>query len=807
MVKKITAILLTSIFFAGTVAVGITNTHSVEAATQSSFTVKYHADDTANASSKTTKVQYGVSTKTLTAAQLGFSKTGKSFAGWKAYREADDKWFVTDKDGKTSWTKLTNGKLPSGSSFCLYKNGTSVAKTAPSGNVHLYAQWKDNVFTVKYHADDTANASSKTTSVQYGVSTKILTTAQLGFSKTGLNFKGWKAYREVDDKWYVTDKDGKTSWTKLTNGELPEGSSFCLYKNGTSVSKTAPSGTVHLYAQWIGDTINVADFGANGTDELSDWTAIQNCLNFGKDNDNHLKVVIGPGRYYIDHILTVYSNTELILDENAEVIRMDQGKSMLKSESDSKTGGYGQSHDITIKGGKWKGNITSLDERSAALFIINHAQGITLEDFEISQCSTRHMVQFDGVKDVVVRNVTFADQIAYTGEDNGATEYIYHSEYKSDKTHNPDNSFKNMEALHFDIVSEDGVSSGALPLDGTRCQNILVENCTFKNLFSGVGSHYSDNTGLRSNNIIIRNNSFKDVKYSSIHVCQYDNAKVYDNTAEDVGELLRINKSSGEVYNNTATIKNSLIGSPKDARFYGIWVYQGTSLTSLENNSISGALDNGISVIEGSSVENLKNNTLINSENHGIWISDSTIGNIISNNIEGTAKSALYVYNNSSVTKMENNILSDSGDYGIIISQNANGGDIINNTVDKTGNTGVLINTRCEASSINGNTISNTIGHGISMVLSTCGEVNNNKINGVTGENKDGILSSGSTVTKINGNEISNVNRDGININKTGETFSTISEICNNTIKSPGRRGVGIYGGSVVSLNENNSVL
>ena len=745
-------------------------------------------------------MQYGVSTKTLTASQLGFSKTGKSFAGWKAYREIDDTWFVTDKNGKTSWTKLANGKLPSGSSFYIYKNGSAVAKTAPSGNVHFYAQWKDSVFTVKYHADDAANASSKTTKVQYGVSTKTLTTSELGFSKTGQIFVGWKAYREVDDKWFVVGSDGKAAWTKLANGELPEGSSFYIYQNGNAVSKTAPSGNVHFYAQWIGDTIDVSDFGANGSDEFSDWTAIQKSLNFGKNNDNHIKVIVGAGRYYIDKTLTVYSNTELILDENAEIIRMDQSKTMLKSESDSKTGGYGQAHNITVKGGKWNGNITNLAELSSGLLTFHHAQGITLEDFEISQCSTRHMVTFDGAKDVIVRNVSFADQFAYTGEDEGADNYVYHIEYRTDKTHNPDNSFKNMEALHIDFISEDGTNSGALPLDGTSCENILVENCSFNNVFSGVGSHYGDNTMLRSNNIIIRNNSFKDVKYIAMHVCQYDNAKVYDNMAEDVGELLRINKSSGEVYNNTATIKNSLIGSPKDARFYGIWVYQGTSLTSLENNSISGALDNGISVIEGSNVENLKNNTLINSGNHGIWISDSTVNNIVSNNLEGVSKTAIYVYNNASASKIEDNSLSESGDYGIVINQ-ANAGVIKNNSIDTTGNTGILISSG--VASLKNNIISNTNGHGISILKSTCEEVSKNTINNVIGDAKHGIILSGSTVSVISENNLADITQDGIHINITSGIGSTVSNINNNIINRVGRKGIGVNKSSVDNITEN----
>ncbi|MCD8311098.1 MAG: hypothetical protein LUD43_01140, partial [Firmicutes bacterium] len=105
-------------------------------------------------------------------------------------------------------------------------------------------------FTIKYHSSDTSSASSKTTAVTYGTSTATLTISELGFSKSGYSFAGWKAYREVDDSWYVTSSNGTSSWMTLEDGELPEGYSYYLYKSGAKVSMTAVSGEVHFYAQW-----------------------------------------------------------------------------------------------------------------------------------------------------------------------------------------------------------------------------------------------------------------------------------------------------------------------------------------------------------------------------------------------------------------------------------------------------------------------------------------------------------------------------------------------------------------------------
>ena len=217
---------------------------------QKYYTVRYHLDNTSSASDKNTKVVYGRLTNTLTLSQLGFSKADHSFQGWRVYRDYDDTWYLKDSSGKKSFKKLVNGQLPSGYTFVLYKNGEAVKQTAPGGEVHLYAQWAQRQFVVNYYLDDNSAASSKKTTVNYGTLTNTLSLSELGFSKADQVFKGWKAYREIDDSWYMRDSNGVKSFKKLVNGKLPAGHSFVLYKNGEAVKATATGGAVHFYAQW-----------------------------------------------------------------------------------------------------------------------------------------------------------------------------------------------------------------------------------------------------------------------------------------------------------------------------------------------------------------------------------------------------------------------------------------------------------------------------------------------------------------------------------------------------------------------------
>lgn len=212
------------------------------------FTVRYYADDDAQASDKITRVTFGKSKKILTLKKLGFTKKGKRFIGWKAYSPKKDTWLVVTTEGEKLWESEPSKEQ----SYRLYKDGAYLSTTVKEGReVHLYAVWTDaDNRLIYYHADDDAPASAFYTIVADGKRAKTLTLEKLGFDTGGREFLGWRLYSEDDDKWLVTDKDGATSWKKAP----AKGQSYKLLKEGAAVSWTAlDSPTVHLYAQWSGD--------------------------------------------------------------------------------------------------------------------------------------------------------------------------------------------------------------------------------------------------------------------------------------------------------------------------------------------------------------------------------------------------------------------------------------------------------------------------------------------------------------------------------------------------------------------------
>ncbi len=215
------------------------------------FTVLYHPGDGEKELNASTTVVFGNRTIIKSIDELNLKKTGYGFNGWKIYRDTDDKWLLKNKAKERKWMKITGNKLPKDYSFVILKDGGSLTKTCSGGTVHLYALWKKLDYTmVLYHADDTKIPLPEKTKVISGKCTKIKTLSELQLKEKTGAFTGWKAYRDIDDKWLLKDTADNPSWMSLNDGKLPFGHSYYLLKDGMVFAKTADASNIHLYAQW-----------------------------------------------------------------------------------------------------------------------------------------------------------------------------------------------------------------------------------------------------------------------------------------------------------------------------------------------------------------------------------------------------------------------------------------------------------------------------------------------------------------------------------------------------------------------------
>ena len=757
------------------------------------FTVKYHKDDKSEASNITTKVTYGTDTKTLTAEELGFENNGLALSGWYVYRESDGKWAYTLDGNTVIWAT----ECPEGGYLCLYKSGTHVAKTVPAGTVvHFYGVWVENSYTIKYHKDLNSEESKYTTVVEYGTPTDTLSANELDFKKENSVLGGWYAKRESDGRWAYTSDGINVNW--LSESEATSNDKLYVYNPNVNVARTVkPGETVHFYGKWISGNINVCDYGVDGTDKADDIDALNKVLEIGRDNDTPITVNIPEGTYYISKRLNIYSNTTLVLDANAKIVRLDEDQEMLQScqGKGELLGGYDQTSNITIIGGIWDGNITDTTVMCDVLRF-NHCNNITLKDCTIKGYCGRHMVVFAGANGVVVDNVTFEDAHLYTGTEPDTENYYV---YNEDGSIDYENSYRVMEALHIDCITEDGTSEvPALPYDGTLCNNIVVKNCTFNNLISGIGNHaLIDNRGV---NFEISNNKFNNIKAICINAYNYNNVNIDSNIATNVTEFLTLRNSSGVVKNNSVEIAADEFIPNR----MGMNIYQDND-AEISGNTINNSKTYGIRITNGDNIK-LTDNNIDNSKTTGLFVNNSTGCVISKNDINNSGNYGVLIssseaeLNNNSINtsvshavmlrvgskvKLNNNIVKLAGENGINVNDSL--ADICENNVENSKLVGIMLY-NCQytdniISKVNRNTVNGSENDAIQLANSKA-DIEYNIISG-TGNN--GILLNQNSEALISDNKLTDIGYNGIFIN------ASRGNIKNNSVDAPKNYGIVIY--------------
>ncbi len=364
-----------------------------------------------------------------------------------------------------------------------------------------------------------------------------------------------------------------------------------------------------------GTVINVTskNYGADGSDSSDDYAAIEKALDDARKacTGSRIEVYIPAGKYYISDELHIFSGTWLHLDSNAVIVRTDASKYMLLGkhldengnlcgDSSCRHSGYMQLNNVKISGGTWDGNISSKnlteDVDGGGIYDLRHCSDIVICDTTIENDCAGHMVNIDGVSGLTVTNVKFLNQERYTGPD-----LLYYFGFAEGHTFDEraENCYYAKEALHIDFVIP-GFATAAYPIEKTPCSNITVTDCTFDNCISGVGTH-NETSGLYTNNVVIKNNTFKNMKDRCINAYNYVNLDVENNTAQDVDAFICVvgaagkdaagNSCSNTIANNTVVIKQNMdalidkdTGKPECTN--AISIYE-NSVVLIMNNSIS----------------------------------------------------------------------------------------------------------------------------------------------------------------------------------------------------------------------------
>lgn len=191
-----------------------------------------------------------------------FKKTGHSFAGWRAYRDCDNKWRGYNSEGKDGW--YPQNQIIS---YYVYGDASTMKTTAPHGTVYLYAQWKPNTHTITYKANGGIGAD-QTQTVTYGQSfrSKPWNT----FERTGYSFQYWLVNNSSKDTWaagatavygwpndismYAAWKTNSYSVTVNPNGGVWKGQSgtvSTVHDYGSIFDLPNPTREGHTFAGWM----------------------------------------------------------------------------------------------------------------------------------------------------------------------------------------------------------------------------------------------------------------------------------------------------------------------------------------------------------------------------------------------------------------------------------------------------------------------------------------------------------------------------------------------------------------------------
>ena len=692
---------------------------------EGSFEVFYHETRDSEASSMTTVVTYGVETATLTIQELGYSAENRAFMGWKVYRDDNQTWRLTDENGQEVWMPLEDGALPAGYNYALWGSGRRLSRTIPDGQLHFYGTWLEGTFEIFYHETEESEASSQTTLVNYGEQTATMTIQELEYSTAERVFTGWKVFRPGDQTWRLVDENENEVWMQVENGALPEGYDYALWSEGWMVTKTVlPGEQLHLYATWRAGTdfcVTDDEFGADGTDDEDDSPAIQKALDMAKKTSGKITVRIPAGNYYLGSALTIYSNTDLVLDDQATLIRIDDSRLMLRNASKTGTdiGGYGRSENITISGGTWDGNAAS-GANNANMIYLFHAEGVTFTGVTMKRCCGNHFIELAGVKDVAITGCTFRDFVRYNGANENSEASI------------------SSEAVQLDYASEDS-SAGAAPYDGTACQNVTVSGCSFINCLSGVGNHHTANV---SNDYTITNNSFNGIDHTCVNLYAVSEAMVSGNEANNINRFACVVANTGTTLiteNEISEGENAGTGNANDGScidvstttdlrvtdnqisgFENCIMTSQTQLT-ISGNTITDAGEAGLCLLNGST-GNIYENTISACATHGINIRQSDDVNVYENTISTVTKHGILINSCSDILASGNEV-SQTGEYGVSVIS-SNGFALDGNTIDAAGKSGIGVGG--SSGNIINNCITNCNEYNIFTYGSCSGNIENN---------------------------------------------------------------------------------
>lgn len=355
-------------------------------------------------------------------------------------------------------------------------------------------------------------------------------------------------------------------------------------------------------------TINVANYGAKGKSGVLDTLGIQ--LALFEARKGPVTVYIPKGEYHILYELVIYRNTNLILHDDATLIRKSPSAMLKNGHSFKKYYGYEGHGNINIIGGTFDA-YGHTNNTNNTIMSIGHAKNIQIHD-------------------VTFKNVVGGHAIDACGLDGF---YVMNSHFLGFRDDSGTRSFS--EAIQIDIQTE-----GAFPkfgaTDGTVTKNVIIENCYFGN--SGDMNMSAWNRAIGS--------------HASMYDCFYENIHIQNNRFDGLGDYAVTMLKSKE----TTITNNYFVNCEGGIRYLAV----PTGKYSMDINKVDKGAQSGSTLLIGNNkFENIKSkqSILIKSYekaiNKDIYIYDNKFIDKISDKIQFINASDIYLYNNFNLSQIK----------------------------------------------------------------------------------------------------------------------------------------------------------
>lgn len=501
-------------------------------------------------------------------------------------------------------------------------------------------------------------------------------------------------------------------------------------------------------------------------------------------DENPYKIIIPPGNYNLTGTLCMYSNMYLYA-QGATITKTSVNKHILLRLGNTleSEGGYNGYRNIVIDGGTWDFNYKIVKEKDApggfVGFSIGHATNVTVKNATFLNNLKSHFLEFGGIKNARITGCTFRG---------------YYKNYVKG----------GQECIQIDCCTdENNVFPQYQPYDGTTCEDFVIEDNVFEDVFAGLGTH-SMMAGKTYKRITVRDNTFHNVKKRCIEFLNYEDSVAEDNTMVNVGTGVEVsavnlknthktkgyNGGPGTSANRNIRVTGNYISLSKTSSIGGYaWICSGINVLGYNMKRNGGVIPKGIYSIKGITVEDNRvtgygngirmtlsdsgtlNNNRIKVKNTsafsnlGISAEDSRGTAIRKNTVSGTANAGVYVYDGVYVKKSQKkniisgNVVSAAGGDGIYLGSMAAPSTVEKNTVKSTGGSGIRVNVGKNVN-IFSNSSSKNKNHGIKIEYATGGI--RAKSNRVFSNKKSGILIWKSRVTEISGNKADKNKGNGI---------------------------------------------